>query len=241
LFFFLLRILIFVCLDADIDEIQEDFPFVADQMAEWRRRILPTASAGRWSNHRRNPQIHVEEDGLTAQYKGEMNPSCIQADFGFDGKPETPFLYWEIQILGLGEGSAITMGFAHGKYDLESHPGWNSHSFALHGDDGHIFFSIGSGMIWGPRFSLGDVVGCGINPKTQEIWYTHNGKFLGIAHHHAEEIPTQRWYPTLGMTVDGDRAKANFGAYPFLFSFEARTYWKSPSFSVTSLMSVFPS
>eukprot|EP01122_Echinamoeba_exundans_P001767 TRINITY_DN11762_c0_g1_i1.p1 TRINITY_DN11762_c0_g1~~TRINITY_DN11762_c0_g1_i1.p1 ORF type:complete len:1169 (-),score=194.70 TRINITY_DN11762_c0_g1_i1:108-3614(-) len=206
---------------ADIDEIEQEFPFVADQMAEWRRRIHPTSSAGKWSRHRKNHHIHVDEDGLTAEFRGEMDPACIQADFGFDCKPDTPFIYWELQILGLGEGSAITIGFAHGKYDIESHPGWNAHSFALHGDDGQVFFTTGSGTIWGPRFALGDVVGCGINPSTQEVWYTHNGKFLGVAHHHADDILKQRWYPTMGMTCDGDKAKANFGAYPFMFTFDA--------------------
>lgn len=193
-------------------------------MAAWRRVVHPTMSRGRWSKHRCNPHIHIDEDGLTAEFQGDMDPACVQADFGFDGKPETPFIYWELQILGQGDGSAITMGFAHGKYDLESHPGWNTHSFALHGDDGQIFMTTGQGNIWGPRFAIGDVVGCGINPKTEEIWYTHNGKFLGIAHHHADDIPKQRWYPTMGLTAHGDKAKANFGSFPFLFTFDARTW-----------------
>lgn len=151
-----------------------------------------------------------------------MDPACVQADFAYDGKQDSPFFYWELQILALGEGSAITMGFSAAKYDLDSHPGWDDHSFALHGDDGQIFFETGNGNIWGPRFAVGDVVGCGVTPSTADIWYTLNGKFLGVAHRDAAAIWKMRWYPTMGMTSHGDKAKANFGAFPFLFSFESR-------------------
>lgn len=200
----------------------EEFNFVEDQMNDWRRYVLPTASSGRWSTHRCSHLIHIGPDGLTASLVGEMDAACVQADFGFEAKPHMPFFYWELQIVKLGINSAITMGFSAPKYDLNSHPGWEEHSFALHGDDGHIFFNTGQGNIFGPRFGVGDIVGCGVIPQTREIFYTFNGKFVGVAHRNATDLEKHRWYPTLGLTSPGDSGKANFGTFPFMFSFEAR-------------------
>jgi Ran-binding protein 9/10 len=60
-------------------------------------------------------------------------------------------------------------------------PGWDYLSTGYHGDDGKLYYSDSHrGKIYGPKYSTGDIVGCGINFITKEIFFTKNGRNLGI-------------------------------------------------------------
>lgn len=58
-------------------------------------------------------------------------------------------------------------------------PGWSKGSWGYHGDDGNIYSEYGTGSNYGPRYSTGDVIGCGYLGETGSIFYTKNRKFLG--------------------------------------------------------------
>ena len=60
-------------------------------------------------------------------------------------------------------------------------PGWDKNSYGYHGDDGHSFRSSGTGQQYGPTFTTGDVIGCGINLVDGSCFYTKNGHHLGVA------------------------------------------------------------
>ena len=77
------------------------------------------------------------------------------------------------------EGDCIAIGLGSSSFPLHGRqPGWDSHSFGYHSDDGRLFHGSGtrSRASW-PRFTAGDVVGCGISVVTRQIFYTLNGRW----------------------------------------------------------------
>lgn len=62
-----------------------------------------------------------------------------------------------------------------------SFTGWDKGSYGYHGDDGNSFCSSGNGQPYGPTFTTGDIIGCGVNLIDNTCFYTKNGHHLGIA------------------------------------------------------------
>jgi len=96
-------------------------------------------------------------------------------------------------------------------------PGWDQFSYGYHSDDGGIYHNNGT-MIqkYGPSFTIGDTIGCGICYKTSSIFFTKNGLFLGYAWKHLKDFnnnPNKQllaWYPTIGIDTDCP-INVNFG------------------------------
>jgi hypothetical protein len=75
--------------------------------------------------------------------------------------------------------SFISIGFSGPKVTLNRLPGWEPESWAYHGDDGLTFNCSASGKNYGPKYSTGDVIGCGVNFRTGQAFFTKNGVNLG--------------------------------------------------------------
>ncbi|KAG0325476.1 hypothetical protein BGZ99_000606 [Dissophora globulifera] len=64
--------------------------------------------------------------------------------------------------------------------DLQVHyTGWEPQSWGYHGDDGNSFGGCGNGRPFGPVFTTGDTIGCGVNFRDMSLFYTKNGAYLG--------------------------------------------------------------
>ena len=66
-----------------------------------------------------------------------------------------------------------------GSFNTHTHTGWEKQSYGYHADDGCVFSSSGTGQTYGPTFTTGDTVGCGLNLVERSIFYTKNGMNIG--------------------------------------------------------------
>jgi hypothetical protein len=62
---------------------------------------------------------------------------------------------------------------------LSRPPGWEPESWAYHGDDGHSYCCQNTGKHYGPPYTAGDIIGCGVNFRTGYAFFTKNGDNLG--------------------------------------------------------------
>jgi Ran-binding protein 9/10 len=73
----------------------------------------------------------------------------------------------------------VAIGFSGSKVSLDRLPGWEPDSWAYHGDDGKSYCCQIAGKNYGPQFTVGDTIGCGINFRTKTAFFTKNGVDLG--------------------------------------------------------------
>ena len=92
--------------------------------------------------------------------------------------------------------------------------GWEEHSWGYYGQNGHKSSGPGTDKSYGPRFTTGDVIGCGVDFRDMSAFYTKNGVHLGVAF---KKIKETDLYPFIGFKSPGEKIMANFGSKPFKF------------------------
>ena len=110
------------------------------------------------------------------------------------------------------------MGLSDYELPLNYLPGWIAkNTYGYHGDDGKMFGAsfTHKGQMYGPTYTMGDVIGCCFNLAEKEIFFTKNGEKLDIAF---KDVPSTALFPTVGML--GGKVEANFGESEFIFDFE---------------------
>ena len=128
--------------------------------------------------------------------------------------------YFELKVLDGGGTYIISCGLACYNYSLNSHPGWEVNSIALHLDDGNLFVNGShSNVIVPPRHS-GAFVGCGIrfsvSGSLAEVFFTVNKRMVACK---LVEVPQLGLYPTVGLRTGGGLVEVNIHApdpYPLL-------------------------
>ena len=125
--------------------------------------------------------------------------------------------YFEAELLEATERD-IGVGLAvRGVFPLNNQmPGWVPHSYGYHGDDGKKF-GIGSTSDTWPTWDEGDVIGCGFDSVGQSIFYTLNGRMLGVAF---TNVVDERLTPVIGFHSQTTKQKVriNFGVFPFRYT-----------------------
>ena len=141
----------------------------------------PAPLPSRWLETDNHGVLEVSADGLEVKYVAHHGSKDHDAATRSDHPmpPQCGIYYFEVDIISKGKEGMIGVGFSASHASLERLPGWEPESWAYHGDDGKSFCSQLQGKNFGPTFTTGDVIGCGVNFKTGCGFFTKNGVFLG--------------------------------------------------------------
>ncbi|CAG9537828.1 unnamed protein product [Cercopithifilaria johnstoni] len=192
------------------------YPFV-DQ----KKTPLPA----HWSHQDKAASLVVTNDYRNVAYADSGDPNqelnakdaaAVRADHPI---PITCGVYYfEVTIVCSGAECCMGVGLCERNVDLNRLPGWDRASYGYHGDDGNFFCSSGTGHAYGPTFKMNDVIGCGVDFVRKSIFFTKNGRHLGIAIMEVENVVDL--YPMIGLQKHGAIADSNFGQYPFKYDIE---------------------
>ena len=164
--------------------------------------------------------LQASKDKLEVRYVGKGNHShdvgAIRADRPC---PQRRVLYYfEVTVLDAGLRGSIAVGLADSTLQLCRQPGWEPNSYGYHGADGRKYTDSERGESYGPAFTTGDVVGCGVLCLSRrQVFFTKNGRHLGDAFVGVGGV----LYPTVGLHSPNERVAINFGGSPFKFDCEA--------------------
>ncbi|KAK9497236.1 hypothetical protein O3M35_004593 [Rhynocoris fuscipes] len=171
-----------------------------------------------WSPKDKFNYIGLSNGNLRVHYKGHgkthKDAASVRATHPIPAS--CGLYYFEVKIVSKGRDGYMGIGLSAQGVNMNRLPGWDKHSYGYHGDDGHSFCSSGTGRPYGPTFTTGDVIGCGVNLIDNTCFYTKNGHNLGIAF---TDLPSNL-YPTVGLQTPGEVVDANFGQAPFVFDIE---------------------
>lgn len=176
-----------------------------------------------WSPDTKAAPLGLTNDNLGCYFRGvngreddDKSAAAVRTDQYIP--PSCLLYYFEIKIISKGREGKMGLGLTSAQALLSKQPGWTRESYGYHGDDGNKFNGDCRGNPYGPTFTTGDVIGCGLNLVEGTCFFTKNGNKIGDAF---DEIPSNiRLYPTIGLKTPSEEIKANFGQKPFLYDIE---------------------
>ncbi|KAK6029135.1 SPRY domain protein [Ostertagia ostertagi] len=202
---------------AKVEMMKEDEKLAEERLVS----LYPRAELRRlprlWNKNDKYHFLDISHNSLRVSYKGngkqqQKDAASTRADYPIP--PQCGVYYFEITIVR-GLKGCMGVGVCGKSVNLNRLPGWDRDSYGYHGDDGNFFSSSGNGVSYGPKFTSGDVIGCGVNLVNRTIFFTKNGVHLGIASRELTHIDDL--YPTIGLQTTGEVVDANFGQRPFRF------------------------
>jgi hypothetical protein len=192
----------------------------AKRLKEELKRLSPMGILD--SDHQAK-EVKVSEFNSVATLREDRSGTsvCVYCTVDYNlNHPGDHGNYFEVTVLSVGQGD-VGIGFADKRVFgvTDNMPGWVTHSYGYHGDDGKKY---GNHLTPGdfPTFEEGDVIGCGIKFDTKTIFYTRNGSLLGDGFTEIDETIVT---PILGFSNRHDdtvKVKINFGVEPFVYAGE---------------------
>lgn len=193
-----------------------DTPFFTAVLNRSQSENSPTRSTSSGRNRERS-----DKSTWTAVNKpvGSKKPSSSTTS----KKPL--FQYFEVTVVNLVKGATVMVGLASKDFPATSSmPGWKSGSLGYNSCDGALFcgsslrpYKFQNRTV--QPFGEGDVIGCGYNAQSQQVFWTKNGHYLGAAergHSKLAYLYGFSLFPTVGFTSTCT-LKANFGTDQFRF------------------------
>lgn len=177
----------------------------------------------RWNKDDMWPELEILPDGCSVEFTGPRNPSdrdheasAVRADHYMP--PQCGIYYYEVSIMhGKRDDTTIAIGFSTKNAAMSRPVGWEPESWAYHGDDGRCFTGQNIGRPFGPTFTTGDVVGCGVNFRDRTAFFTKNGVKIGVAFH---DVARGKLYPSVSLKKPREHVWVNFGQHPFIFDID---------------------
>ncbi|KAI8984413.1 hypothetical protein BDF20DRAFT_986304 [Mycotypha africana] len=174
----------------------------------------------------RHKQLHKSlsafTNGLNSDSRSILNqqsrslPVSIRTNFSIPA--QCGIYYFEVKILSLGQDGVFAVGFCTSESKLDKLPGHDKFSIGYHGIDGQLYSKSIKQNQELPSFTIGDIIGCGINFAHETVFFTKNGVLLGTAFQlKSSEMISTSYYPCVGLTTLGEKITANFGQELFLF------------------------
>lgn len=166
-------------------------------------------------------EVKTNDDRLVATYTGKgrasMDVGNVRSNSSW--KCCKRIHYFEVTMEATVQRGNIYIGLSDSKFSWSKNLGFFANSFAYRSEDGKKIHERGIQESYSSSFSQGHVVGCGFDTCLQNIFYTLDGEYLGIAFNN---VPLLDYYPTATMHAFGETIRFNF-CHPFkfdIFSFE---------------------
>lgn len=137
--------------------------------------------------------------------------------------------YFEIFVISSGRSGTIGLGMTTENYPLDQQPGWCDGGWGYHGDDGNKYWFADekcNNEFFGPCYGTGDIIGCGINNVTSQMFFTKNGFVIDSVAFDNISSSTQNLYPFVCLGSYGEKIILNFGQIPFLWNFDIENTFK---------------
>ncbi|KAI6182458.1 hypothetical protein M3Y97_00382200 [Aphelenchoides bicaudatus] len=174
-----------------------------------------------WSPSDKFKSLILSSDCLRVHYNGKSDSQKEAASIrsNYPIPRNCAVYYFEILVVRKGDTGYLGIGLCEKDVNLNRLPGWDAVSYGYHGDDGCFFAASGKGRDYGPKFTTGDIVGCGINFVSRTIFFTKNGVNIGNA---VSGISIEKpLYATIGMQAKDQIVDTNFGQSKFHYDIEA--------------------
>ncbi|KAL3124548.1 hypothetical protein niasHT_000834 [Heterodera trifolii] len=210
-----------------LDEIRENQNLIAEKMLEISAKLEQIENGKcnnqnalfhfhlpiyRWNATDCHPKIVINESTNAIQRNATGTEAPIQIMPSAAASGRIGIIYTEYRIIA-GNGPTF-IGLSSKEMTLDHWLGYEPVSYG-YANFGRIESTNANGNYENisdnvPSFRIGDMVGCGLNWATRQVFFTKNGQRLNITNLYIEE-DTADLYPTVSLNRHGDVVEANFG------------------------------